>query len=113
MITINGGAIQDPSSYSDNYDQFLTDNRSLGLRLQRNRLGKKKVATMTFTTQTPAELDVLLTLFQEGDEVAFVNTASSFGVFSFDGIPDLPLELSEYEKGGTYLRDLTVTLREV
>lgn len=113
MITINGTEVQDPSSYSDNYDQFFTDNRSLSLRLQRNRLGKKKMATLTWTTQTPAELDVLLALFQEGDEVAFSNTASSFGTFTFDGIPDLPLSLSEYEKGGTYMRDLTVTLREV
>jgi hypothetical protein len=83
------------------------------LRLQRNRLGKKKMATITWTTQTPAELQVLLDLFQEGDAVDFVNDASSFGTFSFTGIPDLPLDLSEYEKGGTYLRDLTVTLREV
>lgn len=113
MITINGTVVQDPSGYSDNYDQFLTDNRSLSLRLQRNRLGKKKVATLTWTTQTPAEQAVLLALFQEGDAVEFLNDASSFGTFAFTGIPDLPLELSEYEKGGTYLRDLTVTLREV
>lgn len=113
MITINGTPIQDPSRYQDNYDQFTTDNRSLSLKLQRNRLGKKKWAMMSWDLNTPAELQALLDLFQEGDEVAFSNDASSFGTLTFDGIPDLPLQIGEYEGGGTYMRPLTVTLREV
>lgn len=113
MITINGNTIQDPSGYNDNYEQFTTDNRSLNLKLQRNRRGKKKWARMTWDLNTPAELQELLDLFEDGDQVAFVNDASSYGTFSFNGIPDIPLDISDYEGGGTYLRSLTVTLREV
>lgn len=113
MITIDATTIDDPTNYQDGYDQYFTDNISLGLKRQRNRRGKKKFATLTWTLLTPAELNVLLGFFEDGDEVAFSNTQSSYGTFAFDGIPDLPLAISEYEKGGTYLRDLTVTLREV
>lgn len=113
MITINGNTIQDPSNYADNHDQYFTDNVSLGLKRQRNRRGKLKNATMTWRLLTPAQLNDLLAYFEDGDEVAFINTESSYGTLSFNGIPDLPLQMSEYEQGGTFLRDLTVTLREV
>ena len=113
MITIDAATIQDPSGYEDNYEQFTSDNVSLGLKRQRNRRGKLKWARMFWDNLTPTELNALLDLFQEGDEVAFVNDASSYGTFSFNGIPDIPIDVSEYETGGTYLRSLTVTLREV
>jgi hypothetical protein len=113
MITINTTPIQDPTEYNDNYDQFFSDNISLGLQRQRNRLGKKKIAEMTWKLNTPTELSTLLALFQEGAAVAFVNDASSFGTFSFTGIPDLPLDISDYEGGGTYMRSLKVVLKEV
>lgn len=113
MITIDGTPIQDPSKYNDGYDQFTTDNISLNLKRQRNRRGKLKFADMTWDLNTPAEMQALLDLFNEGDEVAFSNDASSFGTFAFDGIPDLPLDIGDYEGGGTYLRSLRVILREV
>lgn len=113
MITINTTPIQDPSGYNDNYDQFFSDNISLGLNRQRNRLGKKKIADMSWDMLEPSELQALLAFFQEGSAVAFVNNASAFGTMSFTGIPDLPLQLGDYEGGGTYLRSLRVVLREV
>lgn len=115
MITINGTEIKDPTEYNDNYDQFFTDNVSLGLNRQRNRRGKLKYAEMFWDYLDPDEMQPLLDLFEDGDAVAFVNTASSLtgGTFSFTGMPDLPLELGDYEKGGTYLRSLRVVLREV
>jgi hypothetical protein len=115
MITIDGTPIQDPAKYNDGYEQFTTDNRSLNLKLQRNRLGKTRFADMSFAFNTPAEIQELLDLFNDGDEVAFSNNASSLegGTFAFNGIPDLPLDIGDYEGGGTYLRRLRVVLREV
>lgn len=113
MITINGDEILDPNQYRDNFDQFYTDNRSLSGKLQRNRRAKKKMAEMTWTMLEPAEFQALSALFEDGNEVAFINDASAYGTFTFDGIPDLPLDASDYLGGGTYLRDLHVILREV
>lgn len=113
MITIEGNSIKDPTSYNDNYDQFFADSISLGLKRQRNRRGKLKFAEMGWDLLTPDEINALLALFIDGDQVDFVNTASSFGTFSFTGRPDLPIEIGDYEPGGTYLRPLRIVLREV
>lgn len=113
MITINGNEVLDPTKYLDNFDQFFTDNRSLSGKLQRNRRAKKKMADLTWTMLEPAEFQALSALFEDGDEVAFSNDASAYGTFTFNALPDLPLDASEYIGGGTYLRDLHVTLREV
>ena len=113
MITINGNEILDPTLYRDNFDQFFTDNRSLSARLQRNRRAKKKMAEMTWTMLEPADFQALSLLFEDGDEVTFSNDASAYGTFTFDALPDLPLDASEYLGGGTYLRDLHIILREV
>lgn len=113
MININGSPVPDPSGYNDNYDQFFSDNISLAGNRQRNRRAKKKFATMVWTMLEPSEFQALMALFNDGDAVTFSNTDSAFGSFSFTGIPDLPLDASEYVGGGTFLRDLTVTLREV
>lgn len=113
MITINAAPIPDPTTYKDNYDQFYTDNISLSGKRQRNRRAKKKFAELGWTMLEPTEFQALIALFNDGDEVAFVNSDSAFGTFSFDGIPDLPLDAGDYYGGGTFLRDLKVTLREV
>ena len=113
MITINTSPVPDPQGYNDNYDQFYTDNISLAGNRQRNRRAKKKFATMIWTMLEPVEFQQLVALFGDGDEVAFTNTDSAFGSFNFVGIPDLPLGASDYLGGGTFMRDLTVTLREV
>lgn len=113
MITINGAAIQDPTEYNDNYDQFYTDNISLGLKRQRNRRGKLKYAEMTWDMLEPAEFLALSALFVDGDAVDFVNTESAYGTFTFTGIPDLPLTAGDYLGGGTHMRSLKVVLREV
>lgn len=113
MITIDTVQIKDPSGYRDNHEHFFSDSISLGLKRQRNRLGKLKMAQMQWKLLTPEELNALLAAFKDGEPVDFVNTASSFGTFSFRGRADLPLDITEYETGGTYLRGLTVVLREV
>ena len=113
MITIDTVPVPDPTGYEDNYDQFFTDNISLAGNRQRNRRAKKKWARMTWTLLEPAEFQSLIDKFNDGDEVDFTNTDSSFGTFDFTGIPDLPLETGDYLPGGSFLRDLTVTLREV
>ncbi len=113
MITINAAPITDPQGYEDNYDQYFTDNVSLLGNRQRNRRAKKKWARMTWTLLEPSEFQALMALFNDGDEVDFTNSDSSFGTFNFTGIPDLPLSPTEYLGGGSFLRDLTVTLREV
>lgn len=113
MILINGAPVPDPQGYQDNYDQYFTDNISLAGNRQRNRRAKKKWALMKWTMLEPTEFQALITLFNDGDAVTFSNSDSSFGSFAFTGIPDLPLEASEYMGGGTFMRDLTVTLREV
>ena len=113
MILINGAPIPDPTTYLDNYDQFFTDNISLSGKRQRNRRAKKKFAEMGWTMLDPVEFQALMDLFNDGDEVSFSNTDSAYGTFTFDGIPDLPLEAGDYYGGGTFMRDLKVTLREV
>lgn len=113
MITIDNTPVPDPSGYNDNYDQFFTDNISLAGNRQRNRRAKKKMATMTWTMLEPVEFQALMVMFEDGNAVAFTNTDSSYGPFNFTGIPDLPLGAGDYYGGGTFMRDLTVTLREV
>ena len=113
MILINGAPISDPTTYLDNYDQFFTDNVSLSGKRQRNRRAKKKFAEMGWTMLDPTEFQALVALFNDGDGVSFSNTDSAFGAFTFDGIPDLPLDAGDYYGGGTFMRDLKVTLREV
>lgn len=113
MITINASPITDPTNYLDNYDQFFTDNISLAGNRQRNRRAKKKMCQMTWKLLEPSEFQALIALFNDGNAVAFSNTDSAFGTFAFTGIPDLPLAADEYYGGGTFMRDLTVVLREV
>ena len=113
MIIINNTPVPDPSGYNDNYDQFFTDNISLAGNRQRNRRAKKKLAILTWTMLEPVEFQAMMALFQDGDAVTFTNTDSAYGSFDFIGIPDLPLDAGDYYGGGTFMRDLTVTLREV
>ena len=113
MITLNGQQAPDPVKYSDNKEHFKTDNISLAGNRQRNRRAVKKMATMSWHQLEPTEFQSLVNILESG-VVAFTNNASAWGpTFNFNGLPDLPLDAGDYYGGGTYLRDLTVTLREV
>lgn len=113
MITLNGHVAPDPVKYIDNHEHFKTDNISLAGNRQRNRRAIKKVVTLGWKMLEPSEFQTLVGIL-EGGQVAFSNNASAFGAdFSFNALPDLPLDAGEYYGGGTYMRDLTVTLREV
>lgn len=113
-MKINDVEIPDPTGYQDGYDSFFSDNITLALKRQRNRLGKKKYAKLRWTMLTPEEFQALAAMFQDGSEVEFENDSSTaYGTFSFTALPDLPLGYDDYYGGGTFMRDLEVTLREV
>jgi hypothetical protein len=95
-------------------EQIQSDNRSINGSRQRNRLGEKKWARLTWEALLPSDYQTLIDYFTSGTAVTYSNSASVYagGTFSFTGLPDQPEE-GEYWRGSTLIRSMSVTIREV
>lgn len=113
MITINAIAIKQPTDVNENPEQIQTDQMSINGSLQRNRLGKKNRAVLSWPHLQPAEYQALIALFESGAAVAYSNTSSNRpgGTLAFTGLATY--EQGNYYRGQTLLVPLTVTIREV
>lgn len=111
-MTIDAVTIQDPQGLKEYYDYARTDNYSLNHSMQRNQLGKKKVAELTWTNIYPDELALILAWADDLNSHAYSNTQSRYGTWAFTGIVTI-LEDGNYVKGGSFMTDtFSVRIRE-
>lgn len=103
-MTINGNTIPDPQGLREYYNYARNDNRSLNHSLQRNQLGKKKVAELTWTNIFPEELATILAWADAGPAVDYFNDQSRYGEWAFTGICTI-IEDGSYVKGGSFMTD--------
>lgn len=108
-MTINGNSIPDPQGLREYYSYARYDNRSLNHSLQRNQIGKKKVAELTWTNIFPDELATILAWADAGPAVAYSNSLSRYGLWAFTGLVTIT-EDGSYVKGGSFMTD-TFTVR--
>lgn len=114
-MTIDTVAQLDPQALKEYYDYARTDNYSLNHTMQRNQLGKKKVAEMTWTNLLPAELAVILAWADDLASHAYSNPQSKYpgGTWAFTGLVTITDD-GNYQKGGSYMTDtFSVRIREV
>lgn len=113
MATIDGNAILDPQGLKEYRDYARTDNFSLNHTMQRNELGRKKVAELTWTNLLPDELAAILLWADDLTAHAYNNTQSKFTLWAFTGIVTI-LDDGVYQRGGSYMTDtFSVRIREV
>ncbi len=111
-MTIDGNTILDPQGLKEYYSYARNDNRSLNHSLQRNQLGKKKVAELTWTNLLPDELAAILAWADAGPAVDYDNPDSSKGLWEFTGLCTIT-EDGSYVKGGSFMTDVfTVRIEE-
>ena len=111
-MTIDGNTIQDPQGLKEYRDYARTDNYSLNHSMQRNELGRKKVAELTWTNILPDELALILAWADDLAAHAYSNLQSKYGSWEFTGIVTI-LEDGNYVRGGSFMQDtFTVRIRE-
>lgn len=112
-ITINGGAIKQPTELREWYEDVAGRNVSISGNQQEDYQGKKKRVTMKWDYLSPTDLQALITLFQAGASVTYSNnnSAKATGTFAFTGLAKF--EEGEYERGGSNLtKGSEVTIEE-
>lgn len=111
-VSINNTELSiQPSLLKEYKIQIQTDQEAILGNISRNRIGEKKAVDMEFPILSPADYVALINYFTTGSGVYYSNDASSYGTFSFSGLP--LYQEGEYVKGASLFRPLTVTIREI
>jgi hypothetical protein len=81
--------------------------------MQRNQIGKKRSAKLSWTYIDTATFQFLLGLMDAGNAVTYVNTASNVagGTMSFTGL--LEIDEGSFIRGSSALVPFSLTIREV
>jgi hypothetical protein len=111
-VLINSTTIQQPTSLREEYVQIQSENQAIAGGLQRNRIGQKKQATLTYDMVAPTQYQQLIAAFTTGSGCVYYNDQASYsgGVFTFSGLPYF--SESEYVPGASLYRPFTVRIRE-
>lgn len=111
-VSVNGSALPvQPTTLNESYIQIQTDQTSINGGMTRNRVGQKKQADMEFTIMQPSNYQTIINQFTTGSGVYYSNDQSSWGTFTFSGLPSF--SESAYVPGTTLYRPLVVNIREV
>lgn len=113
-IEINGTPLpQQPSTVLEEYLQIQTEQTSINGGMQRNKIGQKKQATLTFKDISTSSYQTMVNLFSTGSGVFYRNPLSGYagGVLTFSGLPFF--EESPYEPGASLYRPFHVRIREI
>ena len=111
-VYINSNALPvQPTSLNEYYIQIQTDQTSINGSMTRNRIGQKRGVEMEFTIMQPSDYQTIINYFTTGSGVYYSNDQSSYGTFTFSGLPFFAEDV--YVQGGSLYRPLKVTLREV
>lgn len=111
-VSINNTSLNiQPTTLSESYEQIQTDQVSINGGMTRNRVGQKKRADMEFTIMAPSDYQTVVNYFTTGSGVYYSNNTSSWGTFSFSGLP--LFSESAYVPGASLYRPLRVTIREI
>lgn len=112
-VRINGdSSIPQPSNLAERLVQIQSENESIGGSVQRNRIGQKKEAILSYEMLSPTEYQALIAKVTTGSGVGYVNDQSNYagGVFSFSGLPYF--QEDEYVPGASLNRPFVVRIRE-
>jgi hypothetical protein len=93
--------------------QIYHDRMRVDGSLQRNFFGVKKQVTLTWPPLQPSDFQQLIAMFTSGHTVNYNNTNSGYGSGGMNFV-GLPMHSEDaYIPGGSLLRTLTVTIRQV
>lgn len=112
-IQINGdSSIPQPSTLLEELIQIQADNTSIAGNLQRNRIGQKKQATLTYQSLSPSNYQSLISKLTTGSGIIYYNDQSAYsgGILTFSGLPYF--SEAEYVPGASLYRGFTVRIRE-
>ena len=113
-ISLNAvDCVPQPNLVNEEPEQIMTDQVSINGAMQRDSMGKKKKAALTWNYLTATQYRTFITAFEAGT-VHYKNTLSTVdntGTLEFDGLATY--EASDYVNGGAPLMGLKVTIREV
>lgn len=112
MIKINNIEIPIyPSNYDDDLVTIKTDNFSIDGSMERHQFPSKKEVKMDFPMVTPSQVKFFRDIFESPSTVQFYNDQSNHGILTFEGIMTT-CQSSEYERGGSLMVSLKITIRE-
>lgn len=114
-ISINGDStVPQPQTLLELPVQIQSENTSIAGSVQRNRIGQKKQATLTYEDIAAADYRKLMTYFTTGSGVIYYNDQSAEaanGIYTFSGLPYF--DGGEYVPGASLLKTtFTVRIRE-
>lgn len=110
-ITINGASIRQPSRVREYKEHIQSEKTSVDGSMQRNRLGFKYVAELTWDRLPVADFGSLESKFTTGSGIYYRNPSSKYGVLAYSGLPFT--DESEYERGESLLSTYKVRIREI
>lgn len=114
-ISINGDStVPQPQTLQELPVQIQSENTSIAGNLQRNRIGQKKQATLTYEEISASDYRKLMSYFTTGSGVIYYNDQSAEaanGIYTFSGLAYF--DGGEYVPGSSLLKQsFTVRLRE-
>lgn len=118
-LTINSGAILQPSKLKEYKQYTQTEKVSIDDTMQRNRIattnnpqGFKYIAELEWENVAVTDFTVLSNLFTSGSGVYYNNPGSKYGTLSFSGLP-FPDDNSEYAPGESLVTSFKVRIRQI
>lgn len=113
-ITINSTVVPQPTILNEMPVQIQSENESIAGNIQRNRIGQKKQATLTYQDLSAPDYRTLMGFFTTGSGVIYYNDQSSEtanGIYTFSGIAYF--DVGDYVPGSSLLKDsFKVRIRE-
>lgn len=112
-IQINSDAtVPQPTTLLEELLQIQSENESIAGNQQRNRIGQKKQATLSYDMLSVSQYQNLISKFTTGSGVVYYNDLSNYagGIFTFSGLPFF--QESEYVPGASLYRGFQVRIRE-
>ena len=112
-VLLNNQSIVQPSMLTEKPLQIQTDTFSIAGKMQRNRIGQKKMALLEWDDISPEQYQALYNIFTTGSGFSYYNNQSKFagGVLTFSGMADF--DDSEYVPGSSLYSKIKATIREI
>lgn len=112
-VAINGSDLSpQPSNLNERKISKQTDQEAIDGSLQRNKVGEKYEAILTWRNIDPSAFQSINNLFTTGSGVYYSNPLSKFGSLTFSGLPYVNDD-SDYVPGSSLLSDYQVRIREM
>ncbi len=104
--------VPQPQTLMEELVQIQSENMSINGSMQRNKIGQKKQATLSYDMLSPSDYQTLITQFTTGSGLYYLNDLSNYtgGTFAFSGLAYFTE--GQYVAGSSLYRPFSVRIRE-